>query len=327
MRDDMNLYPVCLLPDPSENHHRNDEGPNTELPVLPEARGLLYQGKVDQALSRLETLFLPSGLWTGPKTSGNGTHRREAALLKAWCLIGLKQHAEAERWLETACCNGHLPLDDPGARVIILNKMLCEEKYKEVQLAAEDLLAKVTDPADRNHAELRLVLGAALRWQGKLDEAVGHVEFACSAFTVMDVPGRAAVAANFLGWIQLSRGRLDESRRWFEKSLDINTALEARLRMAQNFQNLAIVCYKQGDYGPSLWRKNTDWLGNRSWLSSFSVTSSGTRAGSARRVPITIAPWPWRDPWPPGGTSWANCCGARANVWTTKAVTRKPTLS
>ncbi len=249
MRDDMNLYPVCLLPDPSEDHRRNYEDAGIELPVLPEARGLLYQGKVDQALSRLETLFLPSGLWTGPASFADGSGRREAALLKAWCLIGLKQHAEAERWLETACSNGHLPLDDPGARVIILNKMLCEEKYKEVQLAAEDLLTKVTDPADRNHAELRMVLGASLRWQGKLDEAVGHLEFACSAFTVMDVPGRAAVAANFLGWTQLSRGRLDESRRWFEKSLDINTALDARLRMAQNYQNLAIVCYKQGDYG------------------------------------------------------------------------------
>ena len=40
----------------------------------------------------------------------------------------------------------------------------------------------------------RLLLGAALRWQGKLREAVGHVEFACSAFTVLDEPVRGAVA-------------------------------------------------------------------------------------------------------------------------------------
>ena len=188
MHDDMNLYPVCLLPDRREDRRRNDEDQDTELRVLSEARGLLYQGKVDQALSGLETLFLPSGLWTGlSTTSVDGSCRREAALLKAWCLIGQKQHSEAERWLETAYRNGHLPQDDPGARVIILNKMLCEEKHKEVQLEAEDLLEKITDPADRNHAELRMVLGAALRWQGKLDAAVGHLEFACSAFTVMDI--------------------------------------------------------------------------------------------------------------------------------------------
>ena len=253
MHDDMNMYPVCILPDRPRDRLRNNEDPGTELRILPEARGLLYQGKMDQALSKLETLFSSSGLWAGPSTTSiNGSNRREATLLKAWCLIGQKQHSEAKLWLETAYRNGHLPQDDPGARVIILNKMLCGEKYKEVQIEAEDLLEKVTDPADRNHAELRMVLGAALRWQGKLDEAVGHLEFACSAFTVMDVPGRAAVAANFLGWIQLSRGHLDESRRWFEKSLDINTALGARLRMAQNYQNLAIVCYKQGDYGPAI---------------------------------------------------------------------------
>jgi DNA-binding NtrC family response regulator/Tfp pilus assembly protein PilF len=139
--------------------------------------------------------------------------------------------------------------EDPAARIAALNRLLCEEKYKQVEMAAAELLADIVDTSDANHAELRLVLGASLRWQGLLDDAVGHVEFACSAFTVLDLPGRAAVAANFLGWTQLSRGRLDEARRWFEKSLDINTALGARLRMAQNYQNLAIVCYKQGDYG------------------------------------------------------------------------------
>jgi DNA-binding NtrC family response regulator/tetratricopeptide (TPR) repeat protein len=253
MRNDMNLYRVSLLSDGprnrSEARRPSDMVPAAELPVLAEARGLLHQGNVEQALSRLETLFCSSGLWTGPDFISDGSQRREAALLKAWCLIGQKQHAEAELWLETACRNGHLPLEDAGARVIILNRMLCDEKYTQVQLAAEELLNEVTDPADRNHAELRLVLGASLRWQGKLNESVGHLEFACSAFTVLNVPGRAAVAVNFLGWTQLSRGRLDESRRWFEKSLDINTALGARLRMAQNYQNLAIVCYKQGDYG------------------------------------------------------------------------------
>jgi tetratricopeptide (TPR) repeat protein len=92
------------------------------------------------------------------------------------------------------------------------------------------------------------LLGASLRWQGKIEDAVGHVEFACAAFTVLGEPGRTAVAANFLGWTYLSLGRLDEARRWFEKSLDIHCRLNASLRMAQNYQNLAIVCYKQGDY-------------------------------------------------------------------------------
>jgi len=133
MRDDMNLYPVCLLSDGPRNRPgdggRNDTTPGPELPVLREARGLLHQGNVNQALSRLETLFCSSGLWTGPDATADGSCRREAALLKAWCLIGQKQHAEAELWLETACRNGHLPLEDAGARVIILNRMLCDEKY------------------------------------------------------------------------------------------------------------------------------------------------------------------------------------------------------
>ncbi len=141
-----------------------------------------------------------------------------------------------------------LEADDPATRISILTRMLGEEKYKEVQLAAEDLLTATTDPADANHAELRLLLGAALRWQGRLDEAVTHVEFASSAFMVLNLTERAAVAANFLGWTRLSQGQLDESRRCFEKSLDLNTTLKARLRMAQNYQNLAIVCYKQGDF-------------------------------------------------------------------------------
>ena len=62
---------------------------------------------------------------------------------------------------------------------------------------------------------------------------------------------RGAVATNFLGWTYLSQGRLDEARRWFEKSLAINSQLGVRPRLAQNYQNLAIVCYKQGDYEPA----------------------------------------------------------------------------
>lgn len=91
-----------------------------------------------------------------------------------------------------------------------------------------------------------------MRWQGHLAEAIAHLEFACSAFLVLGEPGREAVASNFLGWTQVSRGHLQEGRRWFEKSLQINTGLGATLRMAQNYQNLSIVAYKQGRYAEAL---------------------------------------------------------------------------
>ncbi len=215
-------------------------------PAYHEARRNYRQGRIDEALAELTRLIQPSGRWTGPR---NKVARREAVLLRAWCLIERKEPAEATAWLDTARRLAYLPADDMSARVIELNASLYGEDYAAIQTATEELLTNCQDPADLNHAELRLILGACLRWQGDLQAAMGHVEFACSAFTVLDEPGRCAVAANFLGWTCLSLGRLNESRRWFEKSLGINTRLNARLRMAQNYQNLAIICYKQGDYG------------------------------------------------------------------------------
>ena len=219
-------------------------------PAYHEARHSFRRGRVEEALASLVAL-LP-----GDGTTGDGAANdqpdagqwREPVLLKAWCLIEQKQPTAAREWIATARNRGWLAADDPTGCVIELNARLYGEEYAAIEAEALRLLTVCPDPADVTHAELRLVLGAALRWQGRLEEAMGHVEFACSAFTVLDEPGRCAVAANFLGWTSLSLGRLNEARRWFEKSLGINTRLEAELRMAQNYQNLAIVCYKQGDY-------------------------------------------------------------------------------
>lgn len=180
--------------------------------------------------------------------------RREALLLRAWCLVELKRHDEVRDQLRAMIADGVTDGRDPALRALELNLMLLDGRYEDVESAARALLADAGDGAavpDGVQAELRLLLGAALRWQGRLQEATGHVEFACAAFTVLDEPVRGAVAANFLGWTYLSAGRLDESRRWFEKSLAINSQLGARPRLAQNYQNLAIVCYKQGDYEPA----------------------------------------------------------------------------
>lgn len=204
-----------------------------------EARLHYRQGRIETALAELDQL-----LSDGPQ--------REAALLKAWCLVEQKNPDAVQQWLSEARTAGHLADDDLTAQIITLNTELYDEDFVGIQATAESLLLTCPDPADINHAELRLILAASLRWQGQLTEAMSHVEFACSAFTILDEPSRCAVAANFLGWTCLSLGRLNESRRWFEKSLGINTRLDARLRMAQNYQNLAIVCYKQGDYGLSV---------------------------------------------------------------------------
>jgi len=208
-------------------------------PAYHDARLHYRQGRIDEALTTLEEL-LPEG------------GQREAALLKAWCLVEQKNPVAARQWLAEARTQGHLKDGDMTARIIVLNTELYDEDFPAIQATATELLAACPDPADLDHAELRLILGATLRWQGQLTEAMNHVEFACSAFTILDEPSRCAVAANFLGWTCLSLGRLNESRRWFEKSLGINTRLKAQLRMAQNYQNLAIVCYKQGDYGLSI---------------------------------------------------------------------------
>ncbi len=210
-------------------------------PAYHEARLCYRQGRIEAALQELDGIFRAT-------RHRSKSDLREPALLQAWCLIEQKNPAAALDWLATAGRRGYLAADDPGAQIITLNARLYGEDFEAIGAEAEELLTVCHDPSDVNHAELRLILGAALRWQGELEAAMNHVEFACSAFTVLDEPGRCAVAANFLGWTCLSLGRLNESRRWFEKSLGINTRLEAHLRMAQNYQNLAIVCYKQGDY-------------------------------------------------------------------------------
>ena len=212
------------------------------------AKGLFQQGHVDEALLALRSLFRV----TADKQQGG---MREAALLKAWCLIEQKKHSQAMVWVEKAQQLGMLSADDLGAQIIEQHVELFAERYVSVQQAAQDLLLCVKSPADPDHAELRLLLGASLRWQGHLQEAVSHLEHAYSVFTALEEEGRRASAANFLGWTLLSMGRLDDSRRWFAKSLTINRKLEATRRVAQNLQNLAIVSYKQGS-----WQQATSFL-------------------------------------------------------------------
>jgi DNA-binding NtrC family response regulator len=229
----------------ADAHPTADRGAQADLPVrarvVRDARQLYRQGRQAEALAALEpALAAPTG----------SAERRAAALVRAWCLIELKRHDEVRRWLDDAPADGLRP-DDPELRVLALNLALFDGRHDDVAAEAEALLAAVGGEPDALQAELRLLLGAARRWQGRLQDAVGHVEFACAAFTVLGEPVRGAVAANFLGWTYLSLGRLDESRRWFEKSLAINSQLGARARLAQNYQNLAIVCYKQGDYEPA----------------------------------------------------------------------------
>ncbi len=211
-----------------------------------QARSLHLEGCHEAALQFLNTIFEPNPV------AHNHTCLRESALLKAWNLVELKQHKLCEQWLETARQLGYLDTDDPAVMILELNIQLFGEHYEIVQNTAQRLLENASSQVDLNQAELRLLLGAALRWQGFLAEAEPHLEFACSAFLVLNEPGRQAVAANFLGWTHLSKGHLDEGRRWFEKSLQINTGLGARHRSAQNYQNLAIVAYKQGRYGEAI---------------------------------------------------------------------------
>lgn len=241
-------------------------GPSAR-PTLAQAREHYLAGRIAEALDTLDALL---HLGSTPDSAGlvvlpGAGDAAAAALLRAWCLLELKRHDDCLGWLTTAQERGLLPGDHPGRRVLELNILLFQEEYKDVQAGVEDLLPQVADPADPDHAELRLLLGASLRWQGRLEEAVGHVEFACAAFTVLGQPGRTAVAANFLGWTYLSLGRLDEARRWFEKSLDLHCRLNATVRMAQNYQNLSIVCYKQGDYplAEELLEKEIKLVGDR----------------------------------------------------------------
>lgn len=209
--------------------------------ALAAARRLYRYGRHEEALAALDPAL---------QADAPPDERRSALLVRGWCLVELKRHDELRHWLERAHLDG-FAADEPALRALALNVALFDGRHDEVAIEAAALLEAAPGAADPLHAELRLLLGAALRWQGRLQEAVAHVEFACSAFTVLDEPVRGAVAANFLGWTFLSQGRLDESRRWFEKSLAINSQLGSRPRLAQNYQNLAIVCYKQGDYEPA----------------------------------------------------------------------------
>jgi tetratricopeptide (TPR) repeat protein len=197
------------------------------------ARRLYRFGRHDEALAAL-----------GPALRADAPpdERRRALLLHGWCLVELKRHDELRHWLERAHLDGFAD-DEPALRALALNVALFDGHHDQVAVEASSLLEAVPGAADPLHAELRLLLGAALRWQGRLQEAVTHVEFACSAFSVLDEPVRGAVAANFLGWTFLSQGRLDESRRWFEKSLAINSQLGSRPRLAQNYYPVLDIGY------------------------------------------------------------------------------------
>lgn len=214
---------------------------------LATARELHLQGRYDEALVRLADLLDDeASARRDPETT------RKGALLKASCLIEHEDHDGALAWLDTAVARKLLSPDNLGVRILRWNVDLFREKYASVEKAVIDALARVADTPTLEHAELRLLLGAALRWRGRLHDALAHVEYACSAFSVLAEPGRCAVATNFLGWICVSLGRFEEARRWFEKALALNSGLGARRRVAQNYQNLAIVCYKQGDYAAAV---------------------------------------------------------------------------
>jgi DNA-binding NtrC family response regulator/tetratricopeptide (TPR) repeat protein len=212
-----------------------------------EARRHYLKGDVDRALRTLNRLFNLDNNLRGRRTPPVAS-LRDAALLRGWCLIESRQHEQCRQWLKEARNQGFLFQDDRGAAVLEMNLLLFEEQYATVQDRAEQMLATSDGPPTLVLAELHLCLGAAQRWQGNTRDAVGHVEHACLAFGFLQEPGREAVAANFLGWTHLSMGHLEEARRWFEKSRQINSGLGATLRLAQNYQNLAIVCYKQGQY-------------------------------------------------------------------------------
>ena len=255
--------------DPQRNRRRMSATPvpphipaltGTTPPDLASARELYLQGRYDDAVPRLDSILNDACV-----TTSSASTRRRAALLRAWCLIEAKDHDGTLVWLAEAVERGLLVDEDLGVRVLRWNVLLFHEKYSEVEDAVLEALPEVADQPSAEHAELRLLLGAALRWRGRLQDALAHVEYACSAFTVLAEPGRCAVAANFLGWTCVSLGRLGEARLWFEKSLSLNVGLGARLREAQNYQNLAIVCYKQGDYGTAveLLEKELELVGER----------------------------------------------------------------
>ncbi len=212
-----------------------------------EARQHYLHGNIAAAQRLLKEIFQADGSPHGAAGDAPGL-LRDPALLKAWCHIETKRFAECRQWLEMARKRGYIGRLDRGASILEMNILLFEEEYDLVQDRAEEMLTTAAGPPGLEQAELRLLLGASLRWQGHIDEAISHVEFAASAFGFLQEPGREAVASNFLGWTFLSLGKLCEARRWFDKSLQINAGLGNPLRIAQNHQNLAIVCYKQGQY-------------------------------------------------------------------------------
>ncbi len=241
-----------MRPDRLKQNSPLETGPQGFVPeAFHDAQILHGEGQSEKALALLNTLFRPGDLQQAMGRQNNQS-LRDAALLKAWCLIELKRQRECSHWLETARQLGHFSQKDVTATILELNLQLFSENYELVQQSASQMLARMENAINRDQAELHLLLGAALRWQGFLSESIPHLEFADSTFLVLGESGRQAVAANFLGWTHLSMGHLNEGRRWFEKSLQINTGLGAVLRMAQNYQNLSIVSYKQGAYQKAL---------------------------------------------------------------------------
>ncbi len=220
--------------------------PRTLTGPLAAAMNDASRGRTEQALQQVDT-------WLSAYAADRDRDHVSAAVsLKVRCLIDRKRPAACRPFLDEVIGRGWLDADDPAVRIAELHLALLDEDHAAVRDGAVALLTIISNQADPRHAELRLLHGAALRWLGDTPTALREVEFAHAAFTVLDDPARAAVAANFMGWTHLAAGRLEDARRWFEKSLAVHEELGHSLRMAQTYQNLAIVCYKQGDYDVAL---------------------------------------------------------------------------
>ena len=280
-----------MRPEPARHLHEFDSHPSPPAGrgakasmvahLFREARQSYLSGDIGRALRQLDRLFSLDEHLRSRRVPPVAA-LRDAALLRGWCYIEAKRHERCRRWLDEAREQGFLARDDRGASVLELNLLLFAEDYATVQDRAEQMLATSDGPPTVILAELHLLLGAALRWQGNTRQALSHVEHACLAFSFLAEPGREAVAANFLGWTYLTQGRLEESQRWFEKSLQINSGLGAKLRLAQNYQNLAIVCYKQGRYrrAADLLEKKLDLLDDQTDM----ICRARIALGNVRRL-------------------------------------------
>ena len=155
-----------------------------------EARKRYLAGDTGRALRILDRLFNLDGHLRTRRTPPVGS-LRDAAILRGWCYIEAKRHERCRRWLDQARDQGFLGKDDRAAAVLELNLLLFSEDYATVQDRAEQMLSTADGPPTVVLAELHLLLGAALRWQGNTRQAVSHVEHACLAFGFLEEPGVA----------------------------------------------------------------------------------------------------------------------------------------